>query len=462
MKKTPFPSKKPVDPQNAWEAGFGKLMTPLEHFIKGETNSGMLLVACALIALVIANSPLYHAYEALMETQWVIGTEGFSLKLSLHHWINDGLMALFFFLVGLEIKREVLVGELSDFRKALLPVCAAIGGMVVPALFYVLFNIGGPGADGWGIPMATDIAFAVTALVLLGKRRPKTLMTFLIALAIVDDLGAVLVIAIFYTSEINELSLLWAVATFALLMVFNLSGVRYTWAYAVVALLLWIFMLDSGIHATIAGILAAIAIPARPKYEPRMFIMGARKLLDRFDLAYNKNKNILRNTDMSMTLQSLESGVSRAQTPLQNLEHGHHLPVNFLVIPIFALGNAAIPIQPSDLGNVLSDPITLGIMFGLVLGKPIGIALATWLAVRFNLCELPRGCNMKHIIGAGFLAGIGFTMSIFITELAFSGQKETLIIAKTGILLASILAAVIGFTFLILLSKNIPNKTIKN
>lgn len=454
MKKTPFPSKKPVDPQNAWEAGFGKLMTPLEHFIKGETNSGMLLVACALIALVIANSPLYHAYEVLMQTPWMIGTPGFNLELSLHHWINDGLMALFFFLVGLEIKREVLVGELSDFRKALLPVCAAIGGMVVPALFYVVFNMGGPGADGWGIPMATDIAFAVTALVLLGKRRPKTLMTFLIALAIVDDLGAVLVIAIFYTNEINELSLLWALATFALLLILNLSGVRFTWAYAVVALVLWIFMLDSGIHATIAGILAAIAIPARPKYEPRMFIMGARKLLDRFDLAYNKNKNILRNTDMSMTLQSLESGVNRAQTPLQNLEQAHHLPVNFLVIPIFALGNAAIPIQPSDLGNVLTDPITLGIMFGLVLGKPIGIALATWLAVKFNLCELPKGCNMNHIIGAGFLAGIGFTMSIFITELAFSGQKETLIIAKTGILLASILAAVIGFTYLTLLSKN--------
>ncbi len=452
MKKISFPKKKKT-PKNAWEASFGKLMTPMEQFIKGETNSGMLLVICTIVALIIANSPLYHGYEEIMMSKWVIGTDSFNINMSLHHWINDGLMTLFFFLVGLEIKREVLVGELSEFRKALLPICAAIGGMLVPAVFYYLFNTSGEGINGWGIPMATDIAFAVTALVLLGKRVPKTLMTFLIALAIVDDMGAVLVIAIFYTADIHMMSLLWAALSFAVLIVFNLSGVRKPWAYATVAVFLWVFMHNSGIHATIAGIIAALAIPARPKYNPQVFAAGARKLLDRFDANYEENGCVLSNTGMTATLQTLEHGINKAQSPLQNLEHAHHLPVNFLIIPIFALANAAIPVEFGNLGVVLSDPITLGIVVGLVLGKPIGIALATWLAVKFKLCVLPQGCNMKHIIGAGALAGIGFTMSIFITELAFTGHKETLIIAKTGILLASILAAAIGFFYLASLNK---------
>ncbi len=452
MKKIPF-TKQKIAPQNAWESSFGKLMTPLEQFIKGETNSGMLLVICTVIALLIANTPLYHGYETIMASQWVVGTEGFNIKMSLHHWINDALMTLFFFLVGLEIKREVLVGELSEFRKALLPICAAIGGMLVPAAFYYLFNTSGSGVNGWGIPMATDIAFAVTALVLLGKRVPKSLMTFLIALAIVDDMGAVLVIAIFYTSDIHIMSLVWAAVAFAVLIALNLSGVRKTLVYAVVAVFLWVFMHHSGIHATIAGILAAMAIPARSKYEPKMFVEGARKLLDRFDMAYQADKNVLSSTGMTATLQTLEHGINRAQTPLQNLEHAHHLPVNFLIIPIFALANAAIPVDMGSFKTVLSDPITLGVVVGLVLGKPVGIALATWLAIKFKLCTLPQGCNMKHIIGAGCLAGIGFTMSIFITELAFVGQKETLIIAKTGILLASVLAAIIGFYYLSSLGK---------
>lgn len=449
MKAPSFPKRKAIVPKNAWEAGFGKLRTPLEHFIKGETNSGMLLVICTAIALVIANSPLLHPYEALLKTYITIGSEEYHIKMSLHHWINDGLMTLFFFLVGLEIKREVLVGELSDFRKALLPVCAAVGGMVVPALFYFALNTSGAGVSGWGIPMATDIAFAVTALVLLGKRRPKSLMTFLIALAIVDDIGAVLVIAIFYTSDLHLMSLVWATATFGAMVVCNLAGLRRPWVYLSLGIALWIFMHNSGIHATIAGIVAALAIPARPRYEPEIFTKGARMLLAKFEVESEKEADILRNTKMTGILQTLEHGTNKAQSPLQNLEHGNHLPVNFFIIPLFALANAAIPVELSKLGDVMTDPVTLGVMLGLVFGKPIGITLATWLAVKANMCEMPAGMNIHHVIGAGFLAGIGFTMSIFITELAFTGDKVLLVHAKTGILFASIVAAVIGFVYLL-------------
>ncbi len=448
MKKIPFPKRHKSVPQNAWEAGFGKLLTPLERFIKGETNSGILLVICTILALLIANSPYLHQYESILAGHWRIGSDYFQLDMSLHHWINDGLMTFFFFLVGLEIKREVLVGELSDLRSALLPVCAAVGGMVVPALCYFALNAQGAGANGWGIPMATDIAFAVTALVLLGGRCPKALMTFVIALAIVDDMGAVLVIALFYTSDVHVVSLLWAGAMLAAMVALNVMGVRRPWVYFAFGAALWVFMHHSGLHATLAGILAAMTIPARPKYRPIVFLEGAEQLLARFKDKREADRNILRNTGMAATLQTLENGINKAQTPLQNLEHAHHLPVNFLIIPLFALANAAIPIDTATLGAVFSDSVTLGVIVGLVLGKPVGIVLATWLAVKSGVCKLPTGVSLAHIVGAGLLAGIGFTMSIFIAELGFSGEKVLLVHAKTGILFASIAAAVLGFVYL--------------
>lgn len=459
MKKIDFPKSQPVKPKNAWEQGFGKLMTPLDRFIEGETNSGILLVICTVIALFIANSPLFHTYEEVLASYWHIGTKNFELSMSLHHWINDGLMTLFFFLVGLEIKREVLVGELSELRSALLPICAAVGGMVVPAGLYFALNTEGVGVSGWGIPMATDIAFAVTALVLLGKRCPKPLMTFLIALAIVDDMGAVLVIAIFYTGDIHEMSLLGAGGIFAIMILLNMMGVRQLWAYFVFGVVLWLLMHNSGIHATIAGILAAMTIPARPRYRPMVFLAGARELLEHFHERRNEDRNMLRNNNMAATLQTLENGINKAQTPLQNLEHAHHRPVNFVVIPLFALANAAIPINFSSIEAAFTDSVTLGVMIGLVLGKPIGVTLATWLAVKSGLCKMPAGVNIHHIVGAGLLAGIGFTMSIFIAELAFSGNKALLINAKTGILFASILAAVAGFAYLWLIDSRQKNKT---
>lgn len=358
-------------------------------------------------------------------------------------------MALFFFLVGLEIKREILVGELSDIRKASLPILAAVGGMVVPALFYYGLNIGSHGEAGWGIPMATDIAFAVSALALLGKRVPKSLMTFLIALAIVDDMGAVLVIALFYTSDIHWLSFIYAIGVFGLMLILNLFGVRKSYIYGSLGIVLWILMYNSGIHATVAGILTAIAIPARPRYKVQVFAKGARELIGRFDMGDpSKAGGVLKNSGMAATLQTLKNGINKAQTPLQNLEHSLHVPVNFLVIPIFALANAAIPVDFSTIHTVMTDSTTVGVITGLLLGKPIGIVLATWLSVKMGLCKMPANTTIHHIIGAGFLAGIGFTMSIFITELAFSGDKQLLVYAKTGILFASIVAGLIGYFYL--------------
>jgi len=458
MKKPRFIPKKTA-PANIWEAAFGKIITPFEEFVHGETNSGFLLIICTFIALFIAHSPLYGDYEQLLHAKWFFGTEGFSLKLSLHHLINDGLMALFFFLVGLEIKREILVGELSDLRQALLPLFAAVGGMLLPALFYIFINQGTPTLDGWGIPMATDIAFAVTILVLLGNRVPKALMAFLVALAIIDDIGAVIIIAAFYSDHINTPALMWTAGLFGLLIVLNLSGVREKLPYALLGMVLWVFMYHSGVHATIAGILTALTIPARPKYQPKLFIQRAGELLNCFQTFSEQERNILRNSHMAATLQALERGVKRTQTPLQSLEHAQHLPVHFIIIPLFALGNAAIPIDVGQLGNMVTYPVTLGIMVGLVLGKPLGIALLSWLAIKLRLSSLPSGVSFTHIIGVGFLAGIGFTMSIFISELAFYADKETLILAKTGILFASVIAAIIGYTFLALSDKKTQTKT---
>ncbi|MDH3949054.1 MAG: Na+/H+ antiporter NhaA [Gammaproteobacteria bacterium] len=432
-----------------WEKTFNKISTPFEEFIHDEAASGLLLMVCALIALFAANSFLAEQYTHLLHTQVGFSFGDWNLEKSLHHWINDGLMAMFFFVVGLEIKREVLVGELADPRQAALPIIAAIGGMVVPALVFVLINLGGDGIMGWGIPMATDIAFAVGVLVLLGKRIPKTLLTFLVALAIVDDLGGVLVIAIFYTEQIHFGALGIAGALLAVLIAFNLSGIRKPLPYFIIGGLLWLAMLKSGVHATLAGVITALTIPARPKYEPARFSQHVRKLMDRFDASHKPGQSIMQNETQKSILQTLENGVHMVETPLQRLEHSLHLPVAFLIIPIFALANAGIPIQLDGLGSVLMHPTALGVMAGLIVGKLIGIAGFSWLAFKLGICKLPQGTNMNQIIGVSLLGGIGFTMSIFIAELAFAGQAQQLLMAKTGILFASLLAGLAGYLWLL-------------
>ena len=436
-----------------WEKAFEKVVTPFEDFVHKETTSGLLLMACAILAMVLANTGLHHTYEHILHTPFAISLGEWRLEHSLHHWINDGLMWLFFFLVGLEIKREVLVGQLSDFKQALLPIIAAIGGMVVPALLYYVFNTEGSGVRGWGIPMATDIAFSIGVLVLLGSRVPKSLLTFLVALAIVDDLGAVAVIAIFYTDTIVWGAVGAAVIFVGVLIMLNLFGIRSPVPYFLVGTLLWLALLESGIHATVAGILTAWTIPARSKFDMRRFGDMIGSMGKRVQQRIEANEECLIMEDEQQrrgVVQTLIDSVHMIETPLQRLEHSLHVPVAFVIIPLFALANAGVPIVLGQLPSLLSEPITLGIIVGLVVGKLLGIAGLSLLVVKLGFGTLPEGTRPGHIIGVGFLGGIGFTMSIFIAELGFSGQQEALVLAKTGVLFASMIAAVLGFVWLYL------------
>jgi len=437
-----------------WERSFVRLMTPLEEFIHRQTTSGVLLMICAVIALFIANSPLYEEYEHLLHTYagFVVGEIEF--KLSLHHWINEALMAGFFFVMGLELKRELLVGELASPKQALLPIMAAFGGVLVPAGAYVAVNYSGGSLDGWGIPMATDIAFAIGALSLLGARVPKSLVTFLIALAIVDDLVAVAVIALFYTEDIDMVALTYAAVCTGLLVVMNLWGIRRPLPYALVGAVLWGAMLASGIHATIAGIVVAFVIPIRPKFEPQAFIDRVKESAFRMQKAIADSADIIHNSRLRSLVTALDDASTLAQAPAQRLEHAMHLPVAYIVIPIFALANAGIPVDFSGFGAYLQHPITLGVLVGLLLGKPVGIVGLTWLTVKLGWAELPKGLTMKHIIGVGMLGGIGFTMSIFIADLGFSSSPNELLMAKTGILLASAIAGVGGICWLLTQTRN--------
>jgi Na+:H+ antiporter, NhaA family len=431
-----------------WERRFIRVLTPFDEFVHGQTTSGLLLMASAVIALLLANSALAEFYSHVTHTLIGLNIGEWKLEMSLHHWVNDALMAVFFFLVGMELKREILVGELSDLRKAALPIVAAIGGMLVPAALFFFMNPDGDASRGWGIPMATDIAFAVGALVLLGNKVPKTLVTFLVALAIVDDLGAVLVIALFYTKELVPMWLGVAALIFAVLVIFNFIGIRRAIPYFLVAVLLWYALLQSGVHATIAGVLGAFSVPARPKYDPSLFVSRLRELVERFKEGLDSGKNIMTNHQLQAVAQSLETDVNYVQTPLQSLEHHWHVPVAFFVIPIFALFNAGVPLQFESWSAVLSNPIVLGVTLGLVVGKFVGIVGASWIFLKLGLSQLPTGVKFNQLAGVALLAGIGFTMSIFVAELAYAPHPDYLVMAKVGILSASLLAGVMGYVWL--------------
>ena len=435
-----------------WEKSFDKILTPFEEFIHRQTTSGLLLMATAVLALLLANGPLASVYEHVVHTPVGLNIGSRTLEMTLHHWINDGLMALFFFVVGLELKREILVGELAELRNAALPIGAAIGGMVVPALIYTAVNPDGDAARGWGIPMATDIAFAIGALALLAGRVPKALITFLVALAIVDDLGAVIVIAVFYTDSISLGPLAAACGLFALMLVFNKGGIRKTMPYFIVAVFLWYALLQSGVHATLAGILGALSVPAVPKYNPERFSQHVRDLMHRFDASHQPGKSIMTNDRLRAVVQTLENGVHSVEAPLQRLEHVWHMPVAYLVIPVFALANAGIPLEFATLGDTLTHPVMLGVSMGLLLGKFIGITGTAWVMLKLGVAALPRDTRFSQIAGVSLLAGIGFTMSIFVAQLGFGENPELLLMAKTGILVASLLAGVTGFIWLYLVN----------
>jgi NhaA family Na+:H+ antiporter len=368
------------------------------------------------------------------------------LEKSLLHWVNDGLMAIFFFLVGLEIKREVLVGELANPRAAVLPILAAIGGASAPALIYFLLNAGGGGARGWGVPMATDIAFAVGALALLGSRIPFGLKIFLTAVAIVDDLLAVLVIALFYSSELHFLALGAGLATLVVLALANSFGFRSPLIYAGLGVLVWLSFLSSGVHATIAGVLVAATVPARSRIDANTFSKRAQAILQQFERDRGEDGRAGMSETQQSAIIELEDVCEQAQAPLRHIEHRLQGWVGFVIMPVFALANAGVVVSANsfDRGAL---PIAIGIVLGLTLGKPIGIVAATWLAVRVGIAELPRGVAWRHIAGSGVLAGMGFTMSLFIASLAFT-DAAALATAKLGILIESLVAGLTGLLLL--------------
>ncbi len=433
-----------------------KLVRPFQQFAGRETSGGVLLVACTMVALIWANSPWTQSYADLWHTHFSIGLASFSLDKELHFWVNDALMAVFFFVVGLEIKRELLAGELASARQAALPLIAALGGVLVPALIYAVLNANGPGARGWGIPMATDIAFALGVMALLGDRIPLGLKVFLTALAIVDDIAAVLVIAMFYTENLAWGALGMAVFCLLLALAANRLGVRHPLPYALIGVVLWITVLQSGIHATLAGVLLAFMIPSRSAVNQRDFLQHGRAVLDHFEMASQIEPfDILSDIEQQVSVEALEDACEKVQPPLHRLEHGLRPWVTFAIMPLFALANAGVMLS-GDLREVLAQSTTIGVILGLLLGKPIGILLASWLAVRTGLASLPESVSWSHIHGAGWLAGIGFTMSLFMTGLAFTGSHE-ITAAKFGILIASVLAGVVGSVILLRLPRQASN-----
>ncbi len=423
-----------------------RVLGPFQRFFSTSAAGGVVLLVTTAIALAWANSPWAETYHHLWETPFTIGAPGASLTLSLHAWVNDGLMAIFFFLVGLEIKRETLVGELASLRSAALPVAAALGGMIVPALLYAAVNSGGPGVSGWGIPMATDIAFALGILALLGDRVPSSLRVFLAALAIADDLGAVLVIAVFYTASVSWVALGGAAATFGVLLVLNRLGVRRPFVYAIIGVVLWACMLASGIHATIAGVLLAFTVPARTRIGEDQFVCDADASLAAFRAADAPGLTVMSSREHQEALHNLEVATDSVQAPLQRMEHALNDVVAFLIMPVFALANAGVELGAGVM-SALRDPIAIGVMLGLLIGKPVGISLASFAAIRAGIADLPAGVTRGHVVGASVLAGIGFTMSLFIAGLAF---RDPILLddAKIGVLGASIVAGLGGFTIL--------------
>jgi NhaA family Na+:H+ antiporter len=419
---------------------------PLREFISNSSMSGILLFCMALLAMIIMNSPFEHAFHQFWETPIRLSVGDFVLDKSLHHWINDGLMAIFFFVVGLELKREMVAGEFSEPRNAILPIVAALGGMIVPALTYALFNQGLPSMSGWGIPMATDIAFALGVLYLLGDKVPLSLKLFLTALAIADDLGAVLVIAIFYSNDISINMLLLGGVFFLLMLLANRLGVRSPLVYAVLGIGgLWTCFLLSGVHATIAAVLAAFAIPVTVKVKDFEYINEMERSIKHFKDSDTNELPIVTPEQLHI-IEHIRDVSVKALTPLQQLEHAMHPLVLFVIMPIFALSNAGVHLG-SGVVQLIQQPVTLGVFFGLLLGKVIGVVGCVLITVRLGIAKYPEGMNSKNLWGLGFLTGIGFTMSLFVTGLAFN-NTDFVTMAKIGILSASLLAGIIGFIIL--------------
>jgi NhaA family Na+:H+ antiporter len=416
-----------------------KVPTIFQRFFRTESVGGVVLLGFGALALAVANSPFADTYSHIWKIPLTIGLGPLELSMTLHDWIDDGLMALFFLLVGLEIKRELLAGELSSVRQATLPIACAIGGMIVPALIYLSFNLRGVGPNGWAIPMATDIAFALGALNLIAPRAPIGAKVLLTALAIVDDMGAVIVISLFYSNAIVWTALLGAAVTLLVLIGFNLIGIRTLWPYLLVGVVLWYFVHASGVHATIAGVALAFTIPARSRTNALQFSKQARSLLDRFDRTETGDFLVLTSKGQQEAVFALQRATESVTEPILRLEQALHNFSAFLVMPLFALANAGVKVDLS-LQHV---EITFGILAGLLLGKPLGIMVAAFIAVKTGIARLPQAVNWMSLMGYGFLAGIGFTMSLFIAMLAFN-DPALIDEAKRGIIAGSFLAGIAG------------------
>ncbi len=425
-----------------------QILIPMVQFMNQEKAGGIVIGISVIIALIIANSPVRHEYAEILHYHLgFIFNEKEFLNFSLAHWINDGLMSMFFFVVGLELKREFVGGELRDMRKVVLPVAAAAFGMLLPAAIYLLFNSGMPETNGWGIPMATDIAFALAVVHLLGDRVPVSIKVFLTTLAIADDLGAVLVIALFYTSEVSAVNLSIGFAFLAVMLAGNKMGVKSILFYGILGIGgVWLAFLMSGIHATIAAVLSAMVIPADALISENSFVARLRKLTHRFNDAESNDVRTLELEQVNI-ISRVKTDANNAIPPLQRLEHGLHPFVSFFVMPVFALGNAGVSFVDMDFSSLFNNNIAMGVMLGLLLGKPVGVVASVWLMAKLGLGR--RSCSMtwRRLAGLGFLASIGFTMSMFITTLAFSNPGYH-IQAKVGIFAASLLGGILGYLLL--------------
>lgn len=418
-----------------------------QYFYTKISQSGFLLFAAAVLAFIWSNTDS-EGYLHFWHQELTIGFPGFALSHSLVHWVNEALMTIFFLTVGLEIKREMMVGGLSDPRKAALPIAAAIGGMVVPALIYVFFNFGGEGSSGWGIPMATDIAFSLAVLSTLGKRVPFGLRLFLTAFAIADDLGAILIIAIFYTPSINMVYLFIACLITAMLYLLNRFWVLHTLPYFFLGLILWFAVAHSGLHATIAGVVVAMFIPAVGRYNTDIFLNMVQERLEQIrSNDGSRGNDIMVNQVHLNAVQDIELACKEVATPLQRLEHNLSSWVGFVILPLFALANAGVVLSGINLSEALFHPVTLGVALGLAVGKPLGIVSATYLVTKILKTQLIQGVNWRHVLGVGCLGGIGFTMSLFVSGLSFETDLY-LEYAKIGIILGSLICAVTGYLIL--------------
>lgn len=423
-----------------------EIINPYKEFVHNEAFGGILLLTVTVIALVLSNSSIGEGFLHFWHNDVTIGFAGYLVHFSLLHAINDGLMVLFFLVVGLEIKRELLVGELSKFKNAILPIIAAIGGIVFPAIIYLSFNSGKAGADGWAVPVATDIAFVVGILILLKNRIPQSLRVFLTALAIVDDIGAVIIIALFYTSTISINALIAAGGIILLLVFANSIQIKSLAVYLTLGFFLWLAFLFSGIHTTVAGVILAFIIPSKSKMNFSSFTNSIKGLVQKIERLVDNDGKADVEKKLSI-IHTMEKNCEESLTPLQRLEHSLHPWITYFIIPLFALSNAGVAIS-GNFTKYLLDPVGLGIVLGLFFGKQIGIFLFTILSVKLKIAAMPMGATNIQIYGASILAGIGFTMSLFIAGLSFTGNAELMDTARIGILAASAISGIIGFIIL--------------